>query len=438
MLAVGCSFREPTDSVALHSLREPLLPGGARSGRAGAGHALAASKVQAPPLPVEVAGTLEACCICLDPLSSEPVTPLLASEGWALQPASCRHYCHLRCAMRLRPRRCPVCRVGFSQLRRVTREGLLTMTAAELRRALARLHGRATATVAIDLLSAVFPIPPAKAAEWFSSLSGVAAYEDSFVLQEEGLAKVLHHLCFVSPGAPARSLAFYTGAEGRPGRGLGIAARRRLQRCALRLCGAAGGACHGLLVGVALGLLGGLLLRRPPRCWPHEPPRPTGTARSCLHGLDLVGPFLEYLAPWHIFGSAFFAAVLAVVVGLLSVVMVKLLVAAGRKAAVLGRMAHRALWIWAVAFLGAGASEEEVGRLLWSCSACAGAAFGALCGLAHAAAVLDTPRSRLSGGFWRAALSSFWAGARVGCRLCTGRRRRAHSERLGDGSLRDA
>jgi len=56
----------------------------------------------------------ECCCVCLDSLSSEPVVCLLRS--YTGKRRVCRHFIHARCAKRLRPRKCPLCRKTFSNL----------------------------------------------------------------------------------------------------------------------------------------------------------------------------------------------------------------------------------------------------------------------------------------------------------------------------------
>jgi len=385
---------------------------------------------------------LETCCVCLDSLSCEAITPLLASEGPALQPACCRHFCHLRCAMRLRPQRCPVCRLPFQSLRRVTRAGLLRMTAAELQVSLRRLYGVANTTSALGLVVAAFPIPAATAARRFEQLG-------AYPLSEEGLAKVLRHLSkYSSSDAVPRPLSYYQG-EDVDSYDRATVARRKIRRIALRLCGALGGACHGMAVGGVAGVICGGALRRPPRIDDVVEMSRLGrmgfrirhtqeAPGARFHWVDLLDHLLDSLhrlAPWHIFGSAFLAAVLAIVVACLTVLLLKCFIATGRATALLGRMAHRALWVWMVASLGAGATDEEVGRWVWRYCVSVCTVVGALLGSAHAVAVVDSSGSRFAGAFWRAATGSFSSGVRAGCRLWVSRRRRLEAERFGDGSL---
>ena len=56
----------------------------------------------------------ECCCVCLDSLSSAPVVCLLKSSHSKVR--ICRHFIHSRCAKRLRPRKCPLCRQNFGTL----------------------------------------------------------------------------------------------------------------------------------------------------------------------------------------------------------------------------------------------------------------------------------------------------------------------------------
>lgn len=416
---------------------------------------------------------LEMCCVCLEPLCADEVTPFLATEGWTLQPASCRHFCHVRCAQRLRPQRCPVCRVSFCQLRRISRDGILGMTASEVLQALEKLHGRVSVKEAVELFCAVFPVPPGKATERLRQLAlqppPTTCTKRRGALDEKGFARFLRHIslhCVTSYiGAPMfnpRMLSFYEGLEpaisgtGPQNHFASIEARRRQRRrrVLLRCCAIAGGALHGLVVGCLAGALCGLVMRKPPssimaddcvNCVSHPPD--TVSAKSSLSlklgWLDVIGRFLDS-SPWHVFSSsAILAAGMVLVIACLALVSLRLLLQAGKAAAFFWQMAHRSLWLWAMASLGYSSGyschNEEVGRYVWSLCTLTCSGVGLVLGLFHAAALAEPARRRPGSSLPCAAADAFYAGASAQLNLCcrSRRARRKEAEWLGDGSLRD-
>jgi len=396
------------------------------------------------PCVAETSDALETCSICLGPLPSEDVTPMLAYAGGQLQPASCRHYCHLRCALRLCPQRCPVCRITFVQLRRVTRAGMLGMTAAEVCAALSRLHGRVSVTAAANLLAAVFPITASTAFELVEKfVDTFPGRPDGFggpAIQEEAMSHILHYLSLHSPGAVVRPLSFYAGGCFVPGglRGRALVLRR-LRRCLLRFCAGLGGACHGLCVGLGVGALAGLMMRRPPRL-PEEVKFASPGPRM-IQWSQILGHLADSLAPWHIFGSAVFAVALAIAVGCVSMLLARALIAATRALMILSRLVHQSLWIWAARSLAEDAHDDEIGLRLWYSCIVAGAVSSAFCGFVGAAASVD-PALHGAGAsgdtFWPAAIHCFRAGTRSYWPLPTRLRRRRWRLRRRSGGLLDS
>lgn len=410
---------------------------------------------------------LELCSVCLEALCTEAVTPLLVEgDGVRLQRASCRHYCHFRCALRLQPRRCPVCRQGFSQLRRVTPSGVLEdMTAAELKAAVTRLHGgapsaAATSAAAAELLAALVPVPALSVRQCLDRITR-GLRESGSTLEDaskgdavsEALAQVLCHLDRLAQRQcrRPRMLSFYAGRQSTSAAARRL--RRRLHWCCLRLCSLAGGLSAGLLCGLAEGLLLWAFMRSPPR-----EVRAKRGEEGLLHHvhmrcLRILGPSESYpqWPPWQYASSLFFAVVMATIICFL-------LVQIWRVWLFVWTRFHRLCWLSAAAALSAGARSRDglrgglgcgafgtappdaaVAQLLFERCAWTGIILGALVGLLRAVAAVEPPRRVSSGLLWRAAVDSFFAGAREGCRL-PGRRRCRGSgryEELGDGSLHD-
>eukprot|EP00928_Gymnodinium_smaydae_P024920 TRINITY_DN20012_c0_g1_i1.p1 TRINITY_DN20012_c0_g1~~TRINITY_DN20012_c0_g1_i1.p1 ORF type:complete len:450 (-),score=37.46 TRINITY_DN20012_c0_g1_i1:260-1609(-) len=413
----------------------------------------------------ENSGLLETCCVCLEPLCTDAVTPLLAATGWAPEKVCCRHYCHFRCALRLQPQRCPVCRVAFDSLRRITREGFSSMTAAEVLAALESLHGAGrAATAALELVAAVYPITKTEAAECFA-LAGiqVGKYNDQFDLQfdsergdslaAESLARVMHHLncCYASKPCCPRPLAYYTRISR-----ASQARRRRLWRRFVAVNVGMGGAFCGLLVGAILGGILGFFFRNPAGCLDAK-----AAGRLGSNSVDVVGQFecttsmrwvhvanrfVDSLSPSPVFTTAVFAVALAAAIGCGFILLVVLVAGTGRVAAFAIKPLHRLLWFWTAASLGVGITDAEVGRRLWLYITVTAAFLGALCGSSHAVFMLHRagrPRGRLliplrscPGSIVDAGCRAFCFGTQAGIQTCMGAWHR-QDRAGGDGSLRE-
>eukprot|EP00929_Paragymnodinium_shiwhaense_P055358 TRINITY_DN27737_c0_g2_i1.p1 TRINITY_DN27737_c0_g2~~TRINITY_DN27737_c0_g2_i1.p1 ORF type:complete len:493 (-),score=70.10 TRINITY_DN27737_c0_g2_i1:93-1571(-) len=344
-----------------------------------------------PNLP-EDAKLLECCSICLEPMSAETVTLFLASGGCDLQPASCRHFCHLRCAKRLHQQRCPVCRVHFAQMRRITRDGLLGMSALELDEALRTLHGQVTATTAAELFAALFPISTTQTLQTLKELEESSApYYHHDELPVPVLARMMWFLSKTTENAVERPLAFYLGYEDSPKPSRHAYVQRRFRRGFLYCCSGFGGATNGLVLGLLAGVLGGFCFRQQPPLTPDV----DDALKEAIGGggsvrlLDTLGHIVDILAPWHMFGSAILAILAIVLLVCLSVLLSRCFLAPARVVQIIVRFLHRALWLWTAARLGSNYTDEEIGRHLWLwCSVVCGLA-GALAGFACAMRALS-------------------------------------------------
>lgn len=442
--------------------------------------------VMPPPAPAQWEH-VEMCSICLEPLCSEAVTPFIKIGARAQQRASCRHYCHLRCARKLQSLKCPNCRVPFERLRRVTPRGVLEMTAPEVMAALGQLHGGpATVAAAADLVAAIFPITADAAITYLQqnarqpadvrhnpepvdleagnggAVGAVAADRASRVrcsrsssssiavpVQETTLAQVLHHFSHVCPGATPRAVQYYSRAADQ-GCYIHLTGQRRPWRCrrvTMRCFTAAGGACRGALIGLAIGALGGITMRKPPHPYgasaadfgADDGSEAAGTTKGW--GCDLIRFLVDAFDPSTIFGSAFLTVFAALLIWSITTLLSKVLTYLGRNIVAFWRYTHRVLWARiGTATIGA-ASTDQAGCFLWGAIIFAFAVFGALAGSLHAAIVAEsTARTTNDSAFAHDAARSFWMGLRAGC-CCFVRRRRRHSPPVegdfGDGSLRE-
>ncbi|CAK0843036.1 unnamed protein product [Prorocentrum cordatum] len=301
----------------------------------------------------------EVCAICLEALACFPATPFLVDSRPGSR-ATCVHYCHHACARRLVARRCPVCRAAFAGLKNLTREGILTMSEAELCLALRRLHGRAEAHLAVGLLSALFPVSVQRLTELMSGI-------DEGCVTAEGLAGVLNALGV--PEAPPR-------------------AGPRLWL--LKACRAAGGALNGCFAGFLVGAGVGLWLKEPPShdeqekvSRPHGGSDDHGAARHPFTIVEGSVSIIREFCEQGLLGIAVVTFLLVLVVVVLPA-LIWLLRRCWRLVAVALRSGHRAIWVAAAARAGAGA-PAQVGRLLWGCSLWLGVGLGVLCGFLHGA-----------------------------------------------------
>ncbi|CAE7330260.1 UPF1 [Symbiodinium natans] len=88
------------------------------------------------------ADDLETCSVCLDALSSGTCSFLVSDQIQSVTIRACPHFIHTACAVKLRPRKCPLCRAHFSRLSApLDQKWLSSMTSEELVRGLRRLDG---------------------------------------------------------------------------------------------------------------------------------------------------------------------------------------------------------------------------------------------------------------------------------------------------------
>lgn len=249
---------------------------------------------------------LETCCICLDSLSSAPVVALLGEQGGGAR--SCAHLFHARCAERLSPQQCPMCRAPFLALSAPFggRRWRSQLTAADSERLIAgarrligwqasranpdgdggwtstKLSGAATVPprAVVELLAAIFPVRQAALEAAVDALARAKAagsprssrllHSDSSCKEEdheaeigpEGLVHVLGR-CGVQLLAPAAAAATLdssaSGSEPLGRYRLATVIKRRTRWVALKSAGAAGTALFvsGIFAS-ATGLLGAL------------------------------------------------------------------------------------------------------------------------------------------------------------------------------------
>lgn len=344
------------------------------------------------------------------------------------------------------------------------------MTAGELHDAVQRLHGRSLHRLAlVELFVAIFPVSIQQLSDILGDFERIGTLEHGRVAvsmclrgcgdeggqspSEECLANVLHYFCSHTPGVVSRPLSFYMagciprGTSGSGGTDV-ITCLRALRCSLLRLCEGIGGACNGFALGLAVGTLGGLALLRPPSCDPDS--RPQQAASQAAVCVEIVGRIADTISPLHVFGSVIFAVALVIVVGCMSVLVARIIIALLRLVGVLWRWMHHALWVWAAACLGrcCDAQDADIGMWLWLCCALVSAIIGATLGFARAMAVADPSRRRCrSYPFCVAAMRSFRSGARVFIPGPVALRRWRRwllrrpsvpnaEEELGDGSLR--
>eukprot|EP00933_Yihiella_yeosuensis_P016657 TRINITY_DN14137_c1_g2_i2.p1 TRINITY_DN14137_c1_g2~~TRINITY_DN14137_c1_g2_i2.p1 ORF type:complete len:382 (-),score=48.80 TRINITY_DN14137_c1_g2_i2:100-1164(-) len=214
---------------------------------------------------------LETCCVCLDSLSSAPVSMLLEDSPNAHlgQPVvrTCSHYIHTECAEKLRPSKCPLCRASFSLLSEpVDRQRLSQLKPEDLLIGLGKLSPSAyspsspssappyeeltvpTRSV-LELLAATLPVPEDALQHDLEAAQAEAVPGQISVL---GLTRALRRLGIecTSPqrhGQFSRPVIRYSWTR-RVG--------RRLQWLALKAAGAAGA---GFLWGAA-GIFSGVLV----------------------------------------------------------------------------------------------------------------------------------------------------------------------------------
>lgn len=217
-------------------------------------------------------GDLEVCCVCLDFLSSAPVAALLTGSSPA-----CPHYVHADCARRLRPRRCPLCRLSFTAPSLpISRGSLFDRRPEQVLQGLRLLAGRqglagslaatAPSRKAVELLAAVLPIRQASlevlVAEELASSAGNLA--DRGELGAESLGRVLRQLGLGGAEGPYEEASEGSQTKTLPA-GYNQTARlaRLCMRALLKAAGATGAAVHLSLWGVCFGALLGSLAALP-------------------------------------------------------------------------------------------------------------------------------------------------------------------------------
>lgn len=205
---------------------------------------------------------LESCSVCLDALSSAPVTILLSCDGTSPRRA-CAHYIHVSCAERLSPAKCPLCRVPFCAVAAPIERGqLASLGCPSIVEGLGQLAGlgarrtRIPATLGAGFLAATLPVPEEAACQ---ALQRQASKSDQRGdVDAEVLGAVLQQL-----GVPGcRPEMRRDGGEERPEKvGAGLLqpgysfvrhTQRRLHWATLKAAGAAGAAL--LLGGCGMGI----------------------------------------------------------------------------------------------------------------------------------------------------------------------------------------
>eukprot|EP00927_Polykrikos_kofoidii_P042768 TRINITY_DN36820_c0_g1_i2.p1 TRINITY_DN36820_c0_g1~~TRINITY_DN36820_c0_g1_i2.p1 ORF type:complete len:385 (+),score=43.50 TRINITY_DN36820_c0_g1_i2:46-1200(+) len=207
----------------------------------------------------------EACCVCLDPLNSAPVSILLScAEGNFAR--TCTHFLHTECAEYLRPTKCPLCRQSFHALSEpVSRKSLLELDAEEFVRMLRRLDAdesprsrssTAKATSVIKLLAATLPISEPSLWELFGSIdanSDVSAPELRQVLDLCGISEVEADT-LNAESTMSSTVTFATCNQ----------PTRRLRRIALRVVRGLGSGISMSVLGVLIGaIIGGIWMVSP-------------------------------------------------------------------------------------------------------------------------------------------------------------------------------
>jgi len=253
---------------------------------------------------------VETCCICLDSLSSAPVTAMVVAAGGrgvgggegvaeesALPTRACPHFLHDGCAKQLQLMKCPLCRADFALLSRPfdcarlserTPKELIAAVrwlagARPRQRQLAAVEavaprfgadpgneladslvvGSAAGAVAaappplvsvaptyavVALLVAILPVPEAAIREAISNLDAELGPGE---IDEAGLGKLLQHLGVYGADMPSAKLPLDLGYT------LFTRVRRRLLWLALKLSGAAGTAVLFGSVGIGIGVMSG-------------------------------------------------------------------------------------------------------------------------------------------------------------------------------------
>lgn len=207
---------------------------------------------------------LEVCCICLDSLSSQPITVLLTSS---VEPRrSCQHYLHARCAEHLASSRCPLCRSGFAALAAdVDGQTVGNIGAGGVICSLARLEGCPTNScyteAVVGLLAATLPVPTTEVRVALNRAAG----SDAASIDEQTLAQVLPELGVMTPDPLEEASEVWVRVQSRYS--FATVAARRLRWATLKAAGAAGtsvlfGGC-----GMGLGVMSGAVAAVPGRRW---------------------------------------------------------------------------------------------------------------------------------------------------------------------------
>lgn len=200
----------------------------------------------------------EVCCVCLDSLSSSPVTLLLSKDDAR---RSCRHFIHASCAQKIYPQKCPLCRVPYNNTcSPIDRRMLCRLDGHAVVRACRKIDGDSVASdvartsTVVGLLAATCPIRErtiARAAKTMETLCNEGALDARRVVQ-------LFRACGIvlSSNMVATKPSRGTRLEGYT---ISTRLRRFLRSCALRMAGAIGTAiCSsfcGAMVGMSLGAL---------------------------------------------------------------------------------------------------------------------------------------------------------------------------------------
>eukprot|EP00927_Polykrikos_kofoidii_P074224 TRINITY_DN70201_c0_g1_i1.p1 TRINITY_DN70201_c0_g1~~TRINITY_DN70201_c0_g1_i1.p1 ORF type:complete len:330 (+),score=36.51 TRINITY_DN70201_c0_g1_i1:73-1062(+) len=248
---------------------------------------------------------LETCCVCLDSLSSAPVSVLLRSTLGGSE-RSCPHYVHLRCADILYPRRCPLCRVPFACLSEaVDVRRLAQVGAAELVHCLRRLSGwpranssqtqslvsvqgtsaTAPTRAVVELLVATLPVPEVKVVEAIQLCGSEAPIGE---IHEEGLTRILEFFNVRHTGSPGNIASLPPLISQYP---WATWLSRRLNWAILKMTGALGSSIFFSGCGMAVGVACGGVVAVPSSRWPDM--------EGSNNVLLLKGIYMVMLAAYH-------------------------------------------------------------------------------------------------------------------------------------------
>eukprot|EP01062_Namystynia_karyoxenos_P063068 TRINITY_DN55891_c0_g1_i1.p2 TRINITY_DN55891_c0_g1~~TRINITY_DN55891_c0_g1_i1.p2 ORF type:complete len:353 (+),score=72.26 TRINITY_DN55891_c0_g1_i1:72-1130(+) len=203
----------------------------------------------------------EECPICLDSLAADDAAAFIQLTR---KERSCAHHCHLSCAQRLQPEKCPLCRQSFARLMPLRRAVFDATDAGRMYSALSRLFGAPPAGPLCSdverVLVAVYPLSRERLHQRIARDLGGSPRAGQVSLDRAAFASALaiaRAACqrreVEPPPASGGTFAVQDPAEREVALSLFVRARLRLRSYALRLIGALGGCIHGFCIGTVGG-----------------------------------------------------------------------------------------------------------------------------------------------------------------------------------------